>query len=546
MPIPTTGAWPPPSHAPAYDSYRDWDAWYVGDPDKLRAVYQGRGLNGQNVPPSQRTYPGQYAGGVVGRFSRWLWGAPPPADRRDGRLHVPLPADMAATAANLLFSEPPTLTAPATQKGGKGNAKVQERLELLAEDGLSRTLLHGAEAGSVLGDTYLRPVIDREVSPRAFLTAVHADGALPTIRWEKLIEVTFWSCVGVDGNTHYRLLEHHDVVKGAGRIVYRLHEGTADKLGKNIGLKAMDETKPLAEVTDADGVQVTGLDRLDVVRVPNAGPQRRWRTMSTLKYLGRSDFDGNEQLFDRLDDTWTSWMQDLFIARGRIIVPAYMLQKAPNGQGQGAEFDPHREIYQAMQALPNMQGGGSGAPITAVQFNIRHEEHKATADALVEQALQHAGLSSQTMGDQADGVPVTATEVQQRERQSYMTRGNRIQTWVPAIADSVELLLAVERAAGMSDLEPVKPNVEFGDSVSEAPETVARTVSLLDAAHAISTETKVRMVHPDWDDTEVGEEVRKILDEQRVENADSFNGDFGNGGSAGGGSDPDGEDESGQ
>jgi A118 family predicted phage portal protein len=282
------------------------------------------------------------------------------------------------------------------------------------------------------------------------------------------------------------------------------------------------------ELVDRDGVQGTGLERLDVVRVPNDGPQRSWRTEPLLKYFGRSDFAGNEQVFDRIDDTWTSWMQDLFIARGRILVPAYMLQKPKDGQGQGAEFDPHREIYQSMQALPNMQGG-AGSAITAVQFNIRHIEHKATSDALVEVALRHAGLSSQTLGEQADGVAVTATEVQQRERQSYLTRGSRIQTWTPAIADAVELLMALERVQGLSSVEPVRPNVEFGDAVSEAPETVARTIQLLDAAHAISTDTKVRMAHPDWDDDEVKAEVTKILDEQAVANADTFNGDFGRG-----------------
>jgi A118 family predicted phage portal protein len=355
---------------------------------------------------------------------------------------------------------------------------------------------------------YLRPVIDLDVQPdRAFLAAVHADGAIPLIRWGKLIEVTFWSTLHVDGDQHLRLLEHHEVANGAGRIVYALHEGTRDKLGRAVPLTDHAASAYLADLVDAESAQPTGLKRLDVVRVPNAGPQRIWRTEPGLKYLGRSDFCGNEQWFDALDDTWTSWMRDLRLARSRILVPEYMLQSL--GPGKGAMWDAEQEVFTALNMLPGQTGQG----ITSSQFAIRHEEHKATADAIVETALRHAGLSSQTLGEEGE-VAVTATEVQARERQSFTTRGNRIQTWRPAIADAIELLLELEyvrRADLKGDHpEPVKPNVEFGDSVSEAPETTARTLQLLAAAEAVSTETKVRMVHPDWDDKQVEDEVARI------------------------------------
>jgi hypothetical protein len=501
MPMPTDGSWPPPAAAPAYNAYRDWDAWCVGDPDRLRTVYAFRGADGQRLPPSQRPRAGQYAGGLVGTLSRWLWGSPPPAGTKDGRIHVPLPADLAATSANLLFSEPPALT--------HENAAVQARLEQLIEDGLIGTLLHAAEANSALGDVYLRPVIDQDVYPdRAFLAAVHADGAIPTIRWGKLIEVTFWSELERDGQTVVRFLEHHDVVNGAGRITYAVHEGTDDRLGKTVPYADHAATAYLADLVDADGAQETGLGRLDVVRIPNSGPQRRWRGTPTLKYLGRSDFDGNEQWFDALDDVWTSWMRDLRLARGRIMVPEFMLTSL--GAGSGATFDADREVFSALRQMPD-QVSGSG--ITVSQFAIRHLEHKATADAIVETALRHAGLSSQTMGEEGD-VAITATEVQARERQSFTTRGNRITTaWIPGIGDAVELLLELERTEFSAPAEPVRINVEFGDSVSEAPETTARTLQLLAAAEAVSVETKVRMVHPDWDDLEVQAEVKRIKED---------------------------------
>ena len=498
MPIPTSGAWPPPTLQPAYAAYRDWDAWYTGNADQLRRVYANRSATGATLSPSQRVRAGQLAGGIFGTVSRWIWGAPPPNGGRDHRIHAPLPADLAATSANLLFSEQPKLT--------HEDKVVQARLDQLVEDGLMTLLLHAAEANSALGDVYLRPVLDEDVyADRAFLSAVHADGAIPVIRWGKLIEVTFWSTLLVDGDTHVRLLEHHEVIGGAGRIVYAVHEGTASQLGRAVPLTEYAAAAHLVDLIDEESAQETGLDRLDVVRIPNAGPQRLWRTDGALKYFGRSDFDGNEPWFDAFDETWTNWLRDVRLARGRIIVPEYMLTSL--GAGNGAAFDADREVYSALNAAPGQtQGNG----ITVQQFAIRVEEHKGTLDSIAELILRHSGISAQTMGEEGD-VAMTATEAQARERLSFTTRGNRNGAWLPAIADVIELLMAVERTKlGGSRPDPARPKIEAADSVSESPETVARTLQLIAAARAASIDTLVRMLHPDWDDPQVREEVKRI------------------------------------
>lgn len=516
MPIPTEGAWPPPEYAPAYQAYRDWDAWLDGSADKLRATYRFRDASGQSLPPSQRVRGSQYAGGLMGTVSRWLWGSPPPVGTRDGRLHIPLPADLARTAADLIFSEPPAITSE--------NTAVTERLEQLQEDGLHTLLLHAAEAASALGDVYLRPVRDPDVFPdRAFLSTVHADGALPVLRWGRLVEVTFWSILVEDNDHVVRLLEHHE----PGRIVHAVHEGTRDKLGRVVPLTEYTSSEYLAELVDADGAEETRLPGLDVIRIPNAGPQRRWRTTAGLKYLGRSDFDGNEPVFDAIDETWTGWMRDVRLAKGRIIVPEHMLQSS--GRGQGATFDADREVWAGLNALPDQNVG-----ITAQQFAIRWQEHLSTADSIVEQALRHAGLSAQTIGQKGDAAAAaTATEVQARERMSFTTRGNRIAgAWRPGIAAAVELLLQYEQAWGLGQAEPEKPAVEFPDGVQEGPETVARTIQLLQAAQAISIQTSVEMVHPEWERDQVDEEVKRIKDDTAppVDPMDALNGLAGTGG----------------
>ena len=51
-------------------------------------------------------------------------------------------------------------------------------------------------------------------------------------------------------------------------------------------------------------------------------------------------------------------------------------------------------------------------------------------------------------------------------------------------------------------------------SEEQDPSEVAVTVDLLNRATAVSTEIKVRMTHPDWDEEDVMDEVLRIQEEQ--------------------------------
>ena len=510
MPMPTGGEWPPREHAPAYQAYREWHAWYVGEPDLLTEVYTNR----RDMPFTPRVRPSQYAGGIFGRAARWLWGTPPRADSRDPRLHIPAPADLARVSADLLFAEPPTLALPKDKQATTDPAApkpaaaspVEQRLADLSDE-IPCLLLEGAEVAAALGGTYLRVTVDRELSPdRAFLTRVDADGALPRYRHGRLIEVTFWTLLEIDGQRHLRLLEHHT----PGRIEYGLFDGTDMELGRRIPLSEHRDAEYLAQLVDGDAGQSTGVEQLAVVPWPNIGPQRRWRTVPHQRHLGRSDFDGIEPLFDALDRVWSSWMWDIQAGKGRILVPDVYLES--NGSGRGASWDAEKEIYAGLNMLP--KPGGENNMITIAQFGIRVQEHRETCDAIWREILRAPRYSEQTFGEQGDGAgPVTATEIGANERVSFTTRDRKAMLARQVIMDAVELLMAVEQAQNLPagrGVEPLRPDVTFGDSVSPDPLTTAQTAQALKAASAASTRTLVEMVHPNWDQTEIDEEVELI------------------------------------
>jgi A118 family predicted phage portal protein len=408
---------------------------------------------------------------------------------------VPLAEDIAATSASLLYSEPPTFTFE--------TAATQERWEeIAAEGGLHNVLREAAEVTSALGGGVLRATWNLDLASRPLVTAAHADGVLPDFSYGILTGVTLWREVRSDGAIVLRHLERHE----RGRILHALYQGTPTNLGSRIPLSEAPELEPIADSLDADGpgdTISTGIDTLTAVYVPNIRPNRKFRG----SMLGRSDWqsDGIRDLFMSLDETYTSWMRDIKLAKSRIIAPSGFITNL--GPGEGAFFDDDREVWHGINASPT-----SGEGLTLNQFAIRVQEHEQTWNALTRQAVQVSGYSAQSFG-LGDSTAVTATEVVARERKSMITRDQKAGYQVPALADLAYAVLQLDRALGLSKVAPERPQIQFGDSVSEDPKTTAETIELLARAQAISTETKVRMRNPELDDTAVREETERILKE---------------------------------
>ncbi|MXM68290.1 phage portal protein [Streptomyces sp. HUCO-GS316] len=477
MALPDQGAaWPPPAWAPYYAAMRVDDAWYSGDRKRLGRAYAHHGR------PSER---------------RSLWGRRSfehRADRRDNRLHVPLAGDIASTSADLLFADMPTITVE--------DKATQERLDQLLDEGRAQqTLLGAAEQAAALSGVFLRVTWDRDLAPRPLLTVMQPDGAVPEYRFNMLRAVSFWR--ELDGSTEstvWRHFERHE----SGRIVHALYMGTRDNVGRRVPLSEHPDTAELVDSLDADGDSIaTGIRELTATYVPNMLPNRLHRASP----IGRSDYAAPiYDLFDALDETWTSWLRDIRLARARLIVPDGYLRN--EGAGRGASFDDDREVWHSLRMPPN-----EGAGITLNQFDIRVEEHARTAESTMRQAAQAAGYSPRSFGLDGEGQPVTATEVDSRDARSMVTRRKKAGYWRHGIADMCHVMLQLDAALFGSKVPPARPRVEFGDGVAESAEQTATTLDLLNRAGAVSTATKVKILNPRWDDTAVQTEVAAILAE---------------------------------
>ncbi|MEU8950906.1 phage capsid protein [Streptomyces sp. NPDC048489] len=469
--------WPPPEWADHYKRMALDDAWYAGDRRRLARIYS------HHAPPAER------------RFRLWGRRSQQHQGRRDHRLHVPLPGDIASTSADLLFADMPSVRV--TDKA------TQARLDDLTDRGrLQQTLLGAAEQAAALSGVFLRTTWDQALADYPLITVMQPDSAFPEFRFGMLRAVNFWREVpsGREGVV-FRHIERHE----SGRIVHALYQGTGDNIGRTVPLTEHPDTAELVASLDADGQSiVTGIRELTASYVPNMLPNRLHRGAP----IGRSDYAAPiHDLFDGLDETWTSWMRDIRLARARLIVPDGYLRN--DGPGNGATFDDDAEVYAALKIPPSEAGG----TITLAQFNIRVTEHQATCEAIVRQAAQSAGYSAQSFGLDGGGQPITATESDSRDQRSMVTRSKKAGYWRHAIAEQLYVQQQLDVSLFGQRIKPERPSVEFGSGVVESMQSTATTLDLLNRAGAVSAHTRVKILHPEWDDTTVQAEAAAILAE---------------------------------
>jgi hypothetical protein len=417
-------------------------------------------------------------------------------------VHVPLPQDITEASADLLFGDKPTARVP-----GKGDdtdtpeRRAQQEVvdHVYNTPHMQATLLEGAEVASAFGGVYLRVGWDAQLTDRPVAQVIDPISAVPVFRFGRLASVTFWTDYETRRDT-YRLLEEHT----PGRIEYALYKGRQVELGQRVPLEEVEAVAHLARIVDAGSGVNTGTDRLTAIYVKNQAPNRLFRT-GQLREYGRSDFAGAEHLFTQLDGIYGSWMRDIRLARARLIVDEQLVE--PLGGGRGAEFDEDREVFTTLE----IPGSDKGGLITPTQFAIRVEEHRESMLETTALILRRAGLAESTFGA-AEGLE-TATGIKAKERMSVRTRAKKIGFWRTALAELIMTLADVNSFVFGGARLTTEPDVRFPKEAQLDLDSLAGTLSQLRAAQAMSVETMVRMVHPDWDSQTVNDEVARIKQE---------------------------------
>lgn len=493
MPLPTSDTkWPPAPYDRLQRDITKWNAWYTGDVASLAGMY-GPADNRTNF---QRN-------GIVGVAKRMFHGSPQTGATQK-RLHLPIPADLARTSADLLFAEPPTFV---VGDGTSQDKSTQDAISsIFGTPQAASELLEAGELQAALTGVYLRIVWDVDTSDWVTIDAQDADSAIPEWQRGRLQAVTFWQKLsGGSKGQVYRFLERHE----RGFIEYGLFMGDNDTLGVRVPFDNHPDAMWATEIVDSESRQMTGATGLTAVYIPNIRPNRGYRNVPGLALMGRSDFDQLEGLFDAADETYSSLMREINLSKARAVVNANSLQD--NGPGQGTTFDTNREIYSPLQGIGSLK---DGSPVTLIQPEIRSRQLIDTTKDIMGQILRTAGYSGASFGGDDMVSNLTATEVNSRRELSNRTRNKKIQYWKAALTELGKSALEVQNFVYGTPIKIDTVNVRFPKQTDVAPQVMAATLSQLNAAEAISIEQKVRMLHPNWSSEEINDEVDAIQKER--------------------------------
>ena len=517
MPLPRPNTdWPPKPYDKLAEPMSTWSAWWAGDQDALTEIY----ATNQQTRTSTR--------GLVNAVVKFFWGRP--NQQGTTRLHVPAAADLARASSDLLFSERPTFTFPPPPDDEDGNPvadewreKAQERLDAIANnDAMGSMLNESGELASFLGGVFYRLWWDEDISDHVMVSCHPADTAIPEWRYDRLAAVTFWRKLDAPdkadaSNAVIRHLERHE----KGKIYHGLYKGTDKKLGMPMPLDEHPDTEWAAKIVDKDGAFETGIDRLTVAYVPNARPNRKWRTEPELANLGRSDFDGIEPLFDALDEVYTSWMRDVRHGKSRLMVAEDALQN--NGPGRGGTWDEEKSIYTPVPSsgMGSMASGG-GNLVEQAQFNIRWQEHSQTSAEILNSILRAAGLSAAQYSDSnlTVGVP-TATEVDSRNALSERTRTKKAGYYRAALGELIAAALELDAELYDTGVTfEVDPVMEFPVRSLQSPKEKTEVLAQQKSTYLTSSYTAVSEMRPNWTAAEIKEELKRIkadrLEEMKI------------------------------
>lgn len=471
-------SFPPENWAYWFRKWREWEAWYSGDPQQLLELYSSIDL---------------YPDTETGRF----WARLEKEERQTG-VHIPAAGDIAATSSNLLFAEMPKIEYDEAAKNSGDRISM-----FIKENGLLQKLLEAAELAAALSGVFLKLDIEPDLVKIPILTCILPSQAFPTFWRDRLSEVLFYRVVKETqgGERVWRLFENRSRDNGYLLIEYRLYRGTKVKIGREVDMESIEETKYLK----LEDIRYK-MEGLGCVYVPNMRPNR----LDPNSPMGINDFDSVISLMDSLDFTWSSLIRDIEMGLAQVLIDQEILDI-------NSKFNKFQKAFVKLKLAPWRLGGESIKPIEQVQFDIRVEQHLKACESLFTQIVTQSGYSAQTFGLNIDGKAESGTALRIRERKSLLTREKKGRYWQPALASLFMQMQQMDIQSNLStSYKPQEVTITLEDSIIIDPKDVSETIRNLEQAKTVSTYSKVKRLNPEWEETAIEEEVDKILKEQGI------------------------------
>lgn len=401
---------------------------------------------------------------------------------------MPVPRLISRLKSNLLFGERPDIKAEV-----RSDQEVLD--ELCEENDLPAELRRGAMICSSEGEVYGRLVVEPSTLRWPIIEFVSRRWTIPRFAGRFLVGATFVREIPEGSSTVWRVLEDY----GPGTIETQLWRGTSSKLGDRRALSARPETADLP----ADQPVPTGLSDPACVFIPNTLDEDPTRGVSDYLGVVRAFFAINETLSVGQANVRSTGLKRLFVD-GRY----------RNSRGN---LPAGRDIFWMDSALQDALGQGGG--IKEAEYSFEAAALKQWHDHIVDLALTFAGVAPSSVARQMEsGHAMSGTALRLRMTHTLMEAAGTGRSWDRQMARLIRLAQLLDRsqfnrAWSAADKMPAFHRHDGlpRDTMEEAQETAT-----LSTAGALSLDTKVRRVHPEWSDEQVAAEIQRIKDDQEA------------------------------
>ncbi len=463
---------------------------WTPDQDRMRALARARAwYTGKKLETDSGTLFWEEASPT----SLWTQRGP---EARETRIHVPVAAELALTAADFLFGSGIEVQAV--------DQELDEQLER-ARAKLAPLLTLAADRASGLGEVYFRLGWDDD---EGTVSRIDAAKVHPTWSYGRMTKaVVRHELPQFEGKTWYH---YETYVPGA--IQHELYQlGTDGKENGPFPLARHPETWVLVLATE--GIPQEDLATLNLLSVAlPEGLKTRLALVDVLnkeprddRVGGASDTDGNESLMATVDEAITSLQRDIRLGKARVIVDETMLSRSAELL-KGMRFDTTAEIF-----APLMRSGiKDHDPLKAIQFDIRAEGHLMAARSAAHRVVSMAGYDPESLVTERSSLPESAAARRLREARSLRTTGSKGDRWIPKIREILQGLMVIDASLENRILPIPELDLELREAVSPDLAERAGTVAVLRAAKVMSLATSVRTLHPDWDEAKIDQEVEAI------------------------------------
>lgn len=401
----------------------------------------------------------------------------------------PVPRLVSRCSANLLYGE------PAEYRAAKDSD--QDALERIVTENLLDAEAHRmAVIASSEGEAWGRIIVDPTLLDVPIIEFVSRRQVIPHFQGRFVVAATFISEWEESTNTVFRLLETYE----AGAVHARLYQGTRNSIGNEISLDSYGRT------AGKQPTVLTGIDRPLCAFIPNsidADPTR-----------GYADYRGLEERFLALNESSTIVEENARLAgKKRALLDAKYLR---NGRLPAGD-----DIFIRSEAEGTL--GDAGKPLQMLEYNFEAEQLTKWLDHLIDTTLLLGGTAPAAVGRSIDGGAISGTALKLKMAHSlieaagkgrYADAGLKRLLRYAALIDSRSIFDGGFGRRREWTAPDEDPTVIRGDGLPQDDMEAAQWVALASGSEAISTEEKVRYLHPDWTDKQIEDEVERIEGEK--------------------------------